>query len=103
MTAFDPTTLAISRLRAQNPRVIDLEPFGGYSRVRNLPAHVKTPSLFWHSDGDNYKNFASQFSAIVKRTAKWAREHGIAFQPFPFPRPAPLPCDRVAQIWAFDL
>src|SRR6266516_577029 len=65
-------------------RVIDLEPFGGYDLVRSLPAHVKTPLLFWHSDGEDYKNLASQFSAIVKRTAAWAMEHGVEFRPFRF-------------------
>jgi integrase/recombinase XerD len=40
--------------------------------------------LFWHSDGEDYKNFASQFSAIVERTAEWARENGVDFRPFRF-------------------
>jgi integrase/recombinase XerD len=65
-------------------RTIDLEPFDGYELVRGLPAYVGSPLLFWHSTGKNYKNFASQFSAIVNRTAEWASEKGIEFRPFRF-------------------
>jgi integrase/recombinase XerD len=34
--------------------------------------------------GENFKNFASQFSAIVARTAKWAAANAIDFRPFRF-------------------
>jgi len=65
-------------------RVIDLDPFGGYHLVAALPAHAYRPFLFWHSDGENYKNFSSQFSAIVSRTAAWAKKRGIEFRQFRF-------------------
>jgi integrase/recombinase XerD len=65
-------------------RVIDLEPFRGYELVCALPAYVRSPFMFWHSDGQNYKNFASQFAAIVGRTDAWAKANGIAFRPFRF-------------------
>jgi integrase/recombinase XerD len=64
--------------------VISLEPYGGYDLVRSLPAYAHKPLLFWHSDGEDYKNFASQFAAIVDRTAAWARENGVDFRPFRF-------------------
>ncbi len=65
-------------------RVISLEPYGGYDLMRNLPAYARKPLLFWHSDGEDYKNFASQFANIVDRTAEWARNNGIDFRPFRF-------------------
>jgi integrase/recombinase XerD len=65
-------------------RIIDLEPFDGYELVRPLPAYAGSPWLFWHSDGEPYKNFASQFSAIIQRTAQWARANAIDFRPFRF-------------------
>jgi len=40
--------------------------------------------LFWHSEGRAYKNFSSQFAAIVARTAVWATEAGLDFRPFRF-------------------
>jgi integrase/recombinase XerD len=65
-------------------RTFALDPFGGYDLLRALPAYVGSGLLFWHSAGESYKNFASQFAAIVARTAKWAREHGVDFRPFRF-------------------
>lgn len=65
-------------------RTIDLDPFDGYDLLRSLPSNLATPLLFWHSAGENYKNFASQFSAIVGRTAEWASENGTYFRPFRF-------------------
>jgi integrase/recombinase XerD len=62
-------------------RTISLDPFDGYDLLRSLPSYVGQPRLFWHSTGEDYKNFASQFSAIVRRTAAAA---GVAFQPFRF-------------------
>jgi integrase/recombinase XerD len=69
---------------ALKTRVIDLEPFGGYEMVQALPAYVGSPFLFWHGAGEDYKNFASQFADIVKRTAKWAAANHVSFRPFRF-------------------
>lgn len=65
-------------------RTIDLNPFDGIRLVTSLPAFVGKPLLFWHSDGDGYRNFSSQFAAIVARTAEFARQNGVAFRPFRF-------------------
>ena len=65
-------------------RTIALDPFEGYDMLRALPAYVGSPLLFWHSAGESYKNFASQFAAIIARTAKWAADNGADFQPFRF-------------------
>ncbi len=65
-------------------RVIALDPYGAYELLRGLPTFARSPLLFWHSDGEDYKNFASQFAAIVERTATWARETGVDFRRFRF-------------------
>jgi integrase/recombinase XerD len=65
-------------------RVIELDPFSGYTLLSSLPSYAGKPWLFWHGAGETYKNFASQFAAIVKRTAAWARETGADFRPFRF-------------------
>ena len=65
-------------------RTFDLDPFDGYDLLRALPAYVGSPLLFWHSAGESYKNFASQFAAIVRRTAEWAAANGLEFRPFRF-------------------
>jgi integrase/recombinase XerD len=65
-------------------RTIALDPFGGYDLICSLAAYVGTPRLFWHTNGASYKNFASQFSAIVLRTAQWAKANSADFRPFRF-------------------
>jgi integrase/recombinase XerD len=65
-------------------RVIALDPYGGYELLRSLPTYTRSPLLFWHSDGEDYKNFASQFAAIVARATAWAKASGIDFRPFRF-------------------
>jgi integrase/recombinase XerD len=65
-------------------RTIDLEPFGGDRLIDDLPAYEGSSLLFWHSRGESYKNFASQFSAIVRRTAEWAKANALNFRPFRF-------------------
>jgi integrase/recombinase XerD len=65
-------------------RSIALDPFDGYDLLRALPVYVGAPLLFWHSTGESYKNFASQFSAIVDRAAAWAADNGVDFRPFRF-------------------
>jgi integrase/recombinase XerD len=47
-------------------RVIDLVPFGGYELIKRLPVATGGDLLFWHSAGESYKNFASQFRIIVR-------------------------------------
>ena len=65
-------------------RVIALGLYGGYDLICGLPAYAHKPLLFWHGEGESYKNFASQFAAIVDRTGAWAHENGIDFRPFRF-------------------
>jgi integrase/recombinase XerD len=65
-------------------RVVALDPYGGYDLMCSIPAYAHKPLLFWHSEGESYKNFASQFAALVDRTSAWAREKGIDFRPFRF-------------------
>jgi integrase/recombinase XerD len=63
-------------------RTIELDPFEGYDLLRALPAYVGSPLLFWHGSGQPYRNFSSQFAAVVSRTAKWAAATGVDFRPF---------------------
>jgi integrase/recombinase XerD len=78
------TLIGKGRNGTKKTRVIDLQPFGGYELTCALPAYARKPFLFWHGDGEDYKNFASQFAAIVARTEQWATENGKDFRPFRF-------------------
>lgn len=68
----------------KKPRVIDLDPFGGYELVERWPAFAGKPHLFWHSDGENYKSFGSNFFKVVGDTAAWAKKNGVPFRRFRF-------------------
>jgi integrase/recombinase XerD len=70
--------------KGNKQRVIDLDPLGGYAVLSSLPVHTGKPLLFWHSDGESYKSFAPNFVKIVRRTASWAKVHGVEFRPFRF-------------------
>ena len=53
--------------KGNKQRVIDLEPLGGYSLISALPAYAGKPLLFWHSEGESYKNFAGNFHRTFGR------------------------------------
>jgi integrase/recombinase XerD len=64
-------------------RVIDLDGWG-YDIYRALPIALGSRWVFWHDDGEPYRNVASRFAAIVKSVAEAARKREQDFRPFPF-------------------
>jgi integrase/recombinase XerD len=99
----DRRQMAVRRLGKGGPkggktRVVDLTPFDGYGHLRALPAYAKSDLVFWHQPslprklkdgrrtaaGEDYKNFASQFAEIVRRTEAWAKENSVPFRRFKF-------------------
>ena len=77
----DRRQLALTGKRGKR-RTIALDPFEGYDLLRALPAYVGSPLLFWHGSGEPYRNFSSQFAAVVSRTTAWAKATGADFRPF---------------------
>jgi integrase/recombinase XerD len=67
-------------------RVIELDPYGGYTLLTSLPAYAGKAHLFWHGDGQHYsgKSFAGNFHRLVEQTAAWAAENEVPFRPFTF-------------------
>lgn len=75
--------------KGNKARVIDLEPFGAFAIFDSLPAYLAEPWLFWHSQGEPYKNVSSRFSGYVKAELAAAVEAAgpgrtPAFRPFGF-------------------
>jgi integrase/recombinase XerD len=70
--------------KGNKQRVIELEPFDGYSLMASLPVYAGMPLLFWHYDGEGYKSFATNFGRTVRQTAAWAKGKGIDFRPIRF-------------------
>lgn len=62
---IDPVRRQMTSLGKGNKvRVIALDPYDGYDLMRGLPVYARSPLLFWHGDGEPYRNFASQFAAL---------------------------------------
>jgi integrase/recombinase XerD len=47
-------------------RTIELDPFGGYEVIRKLPVFLGSKWLFWHGQGEPYRNLSSNFSHLVR-------------------------------------
>ena len=80
--------------KGNKQRVIDLDPFGGYALISVLPAYAGKPLLFWHSDGESYKSFASQFRKDRPADGGMGESKRCRISAVPFPRSPPLACCR---------
>jgi integrase/recombinase XerD len=76
--------ITLYKTKRNKPRTIDLEPLGGYLLIQSLPTYVGSPLLFWHSNGQPYRNFSSQFAGVVARAREWAVANGAEFRRFRF-------------------
>jgi integrase/recombinase XerD len=70
------------RGKGNKVRVIDLDE-DAYEILRTLPIRIGCPHLFWHHDGQPYRNIASRFAAIVKAATRQAIKDRRDFRPFP--------------------
>jgi len=48
------------------------------------PPFLRSPFVFWHGDGERFKNVPTQFAATVRRVAQKAAREGVAFHRFTF-------------------
>jgi len=62
------------RGKGNKTRVIDLDFAGAYEILRALPVRLGCKWLFWHGQGEPYRNLSSRFAALV------GSEHAIALQ-----------------------
>ena len=72
------------RGKGNKVRVIDLEYAGCYEILRALPARRGCRWLFWHDDGEPYRNVSSRFAFIVAAERKAAKQARREFRPFRF-------------------
>jgi integrase/recombinase XerD len=49
-----------------------------------IPAHLKGKWLFWHGNGEPYRNVSARFNELVKAAQKAAQAEGREFRPFTF-------------------
>lgn len=69
------------RGKGNKVRVIDLDFGGAYEILRSLPVRLGCRWLFWHGQGEPYRNLSSRFSALVRAelglASKAAVEEGL--------------------------
>ena len=72
-------------------RVIDLDYGGAYEALRAIPPRLGCRWLFWHGNGEPYRNASSRFAALVASEHEHALEEARAakhdepdFRPFRF-------------------
>lgn len=54
------------RGKGNKVRVIDLDFGGAYEIIRALPVRLGCKWLFWHGDGQPYRNLSSRFAALTR-------------------------------------
>jgi integrase/recombinase XerD len=64
-------------------RTISL-PDAAWSVMSTIPAHLKGPWLFWHGNGEPYRNVSARFNELVKAAHKAAQAEGREFRPMTF-------------------
>jgi len=72
------------RGKGSKVRVIDLDYGDAYELLRSRPVRIGCKWLFWHHQGEPYRNVASRFAAIVKGVQKAAQREQAEFRPFRF-------------------
>lgn len=63
-------------------RTIDM--LDAYDAFRSVPVSLRGRHVFWHGDGEPYRNVASRFAAIVRETQKGAQAEDREFRRFRF-------------------
>jgi len=52
--------------------------------LSSIPAHLTGKWLFWHGDGDPYRNVSARFHELVESAQKSAQQEQLEFRPFTF-------------------
>lgn len=71
------------RRKGNQIRTISLSD-AAWAIVSAIPAHLKGKWLFWHGDGEPYRNVASRFRELVVSAQKSAQQDDRQFRPFTF-------------------
>jgi integrase/recombinase XerD len=71
------------RRKGNQIRTISL-PEAAWRVMSGIPAHLTGQWLFWHGNGEPYRNVSARFNELVKAAQKAAQHEGRAFRPFTF-------------------
>jgi integrase/recombinase XerD len=71
------------RRKGNQIRTISLSE-AAYAAVASIPAHLKGKWLFWHGNGEPYRNVSARFNELVKAAQKAAQAESREFRSFTF-------------------
>lgn len=74
--------IALYKTKTSRPRVIDM--LDAYDVFATLPINMRSRHVFWHGDGQQYRNVASRFRVFVLAAQESAQKEGADFRPFRF-------------------
>lgn len=71
------------RRKGNQERTISLSE-AAYAVLAAIPTHLKGKWLFWHGNGEPYRNVSARFNELVKAAQKAAQKEDRQFRPFTF-------------------
>lgn len=74
--------VALYKTKTSRPRVIDM--LDAHDLFATMPINMRSKHVFWHDDGQQYRNVASRFRVFVLDAQKSAQREGVDFRPFRF-------------------
>ena len=76
--------ITLHRTKTGRPRVIAMATPGGdaVGTFSGTVQHISAPTVFWHGDGQMYRQVASRFARTVRAVAAAKRAAGQPFTPF---------------------
>jgi integrase/recombinase XerD len=72
------------RGKGNRNRVVELDFGDAYELFRSLPVRLGCKWLFWHHEGEPYRNLSSRFAVLVEGAQKEAQRERADFRPFRF-------------------
>ena len=71
------------RRKGNQIRTVSLSP-AAWAVLKAIPAHLTGKWLFWHGNGEPYRNISSRFHELVLAAQKAAQQEGREFHPMTF-------------------
>lgn len=71
------------RRKGNQIRTISLSE-AAFAVMGGIPAHFAGKWLFWHGNGEPYRNVSARFNELSRSAQKAAQQEGREFRPFPF-------------------
>ena len=68
--------LLLTKTKTGRPPVVPLTPATG-GTIRDTPRHISAPWVFWHGDGERYRNLSSRLTALIGRSGQSFRVHDL--------------------------